>query len=183
MKIFYIADMHIGHSNIIRLCNRPFKDVIENDKTIIDNWNKTVSKDDLVYILGDVAFKGVSNIVDILHRLNGRKILIKGNHDGKNLKNPAFRECFEQISDMLDIVDNGERVILCHYPIMEWNGYFRGSWHVFGHVHNNTSNPCFKYICNELRALNAGVDITGFKPVTLEELKILNKKFKENNSK
>lgn len=176
--VYFIADMHIGHDNIIRLCGRPFRTVEDMDATIINNWNSRVKDEDTVYILGDIAFKSVSDPVQILKKLKGHKILIKGNHDGRNMKNPAFRACFDRIDNLSTEPINGERVVVCHYPIMEWDGYFRGAWHVYGHVHNNTTNKCFQYILNEPNMLNAGVDITGFRPVTLDELKVLNAEFK-----
>ena len=82
MRILYIADLHLGHNNIIRHCNRPFKDVNEMDAVLIRNWNNTVRNDDDIYILGDVCYtKGDISTIDYLKRLNGRKYIIIGNHD------------------------------------------------------------------------------------------------------
>ena len=78
--VYFIADMHLGHDNIIRLCGRPFKYVEDMDATIINNWNSRVKDEDTVYILGDIAFKSVSDPVQIIKKLKGHKILIKGNH-------------------------------------------------------------------------------------------------------
>lgn len=80
MKTYVISDTHFGHANIIKLADRPFKNVDEMNKTIINNWNSIVNDEDIVYILGDFSFKGKSADY-YAKQLKGRKILIKGNHD------------------------------------------------------------------------------------------------------
>lgn len=77
---FYIADMHIDHKNILSYDNRPFFDMNDMLKAMIQNWNDRVTDDDNVYILGDMFWKN-SSAVNVLHQLNGNKYLIKGNHD------------------------------------------------------------------------------------------------------
>lgn len=182
MAIYYIADPHYGHANIIRLSNRPFATVYEMDRTMIENWNSRVlSNDDIVYIAGDFAFKSANNPAGILDKLNGRKVLIKGNHDGRNLKDPAFRRHFEEICDRKTINDNGRMVVIDHFPLIEWDGFFRGTYLVYGHIHNNTSNFAYKCMKELDNALNAGVDINNFMPVTLDELIVNNKNFKSKN--
>jgi calcineurin-like phosphoesterase family protein len=176
---FYIADTHFGHANILRLSNRPFPDIESMDRAICDNWNAKVSPNDVVYIAGDFAYKSETNPVAILKSLNGIKILIEGNHDKKNLKNPLFRQCFDHIGQLVSITDEGKRIEICHYPLIEWNGYFRDSYLVYGHIHNNVENRAFQIMKDEPRALNAGVDIIGFAPVTFPELIEANRKFQE----
>lgn len=178
---YFISDLHLGHSNIIKMCNRPFMTVDEMDYAIINNWNSRVTNNDDVYILGDVSYKGTIDIITVLNNLNGRKHLIVGNHDRKNLKNPEFRKCFVEIEDMKLLKYSDKTLILCHYPLLEWDGYFRGFWHIYGHIHNNTTNKAYQYIKNEEKALNAGCDITGYIPVTFDELVICNKNFKFQN--
>lgn len=78
MKYFIIADTHFGHKNIIKYCNRPFKTIEEMDETLIKNWNEVVSKEDTVLHLGDVFLCGKEKAKQIMSRLNGKKILIKG---------------------------------------------------------------------------------------------------------
>lgn len=182
MNIFYIADTHFGHANIIRLSNRPFQNVDEMDRTLIENWNNRVHKDDIVYIVGDFAFKSANNPVGILDRLNGRKVLIKGNHDGRNLKDSAFRKHFEEICDRKTINDNGRMVVIDHFPLIEWDGFFRGTYLVYGHIHNNIGNFAYKCMKELDNALNAGVDINNFMPVTLDEMITNNKIFKSKHS-
>ena len=178
MAIFYMADPHLGHSNIIRLSHRPFISVNEMNWAIINNWNSRVTNEDTVYLLGDFSFKSVDNPYDFIKRLKGKKILIKGNHDGKALRDPNFRACFEEICDVKTIVDNNRMVVLSHFPMIEWDGFFRGSYHVYGHIHNNTTNFAYKCMSQLDNALNAGVDINQFMPVTLDELIVNNRIFK-----
>lgn len=96
-KNYFIADTHFFHEKIIKMCNRPFDNVEEMNKKLIENWNKKVTDDDTVYILGDVSFKGSKeNTISILKQLKGKKILIKGNHD-RFVGQRDFDECFEKV--------------------------------------------------------------------------------------
>ena len=81
MKVFIISDTHFNHANIIKYCNRPFKDTKEMDEMMIKNWNETVSNKDIVLHLGDFGLGKKEYIASIVKRLNGKKILIMGNHD------------------------------------------------------------------------------------------------------
>jgi len=79
--IFFIADMHLGHANIIKHCDRPFSSVEEMDEHLISAWNKSVRPNDSVYILGDLIFRSTASPDSYLSRLRGKKHLILGNHD------------------------------------------------------------------------------------------------------
>lgn len=166
---YYIADTHFGHDNIRRLSNRPFNSVEEMDTTIIDNWNSKVTDNDDVYILGDFSFKG-GDPIEYLKKLRGRKHLIIGNHDNKLLKNPGCKKYFVEIIDMKMVNDNGTQIVLCHYPLVEWNGYYRNVLHFYGHVHNTYHNETTKYARDMKNAYNVGVDVIGFAPCTLDEI-------------
>jgi calcineurin-like phosphoesterase family protein len=181
VRIFYIADTHFGHANILRLNNRPFYSVEEMDRVMIENWNARVGKEDIVYIIGDFAFRSAVNPTEIIKRLNGRKVLIQGNHDWKSLKDPAFRRCFEEICDRKTIQDNNRKVVMDHFPLIEWDGYIKGRYLVSGHIHNNITNNASKCMRMLDNAVNAGVDINDFMPVTLDEMIVHNQIFKANN--
>jgi len=133
MQNFYIADWHYDHTNILAYDNRPFKSVEAMNAALIERWNKAVSPSDTVYILGDMFWGNETNAIPVLDRLNGQKILIKGNHD--KCKNPNFTRRFVQIADYLEIVDEDKHVVLCHYPIPCFKNHFRGWYHLYGHVH------------------------------------------------
>lgn len=167
---YYISDLHLGHYNIIKLCNRPFVSVEEMDETIINNWNSIVQDTDTVYIGGDFCYKSGKDPVEYLKRLNGKKHLCIGNHDKALLKNTAARKYFESIKDIYNIEDNGKRIVLCHYPMVEWDGFFRNSIHLFGHIHNNTGNVAYNIVKSIPNCYNIGADVLGFTPRTLEEI-------------
>lgn len=105
---YYTSDLHLGHENIIAHCSRPFSDAEEMDRTIITNWNSIIKDNDDVYILGDIAFKLTDHdSIPKIKSLKGRKHLIVGNHDVKNLKDARFRECFVSVDSYLEIKENG----------------------------------------------------------------------------
>lgn len=164
--IYYTSDPHIGHENIIRLCNRPYMSVEEMNEDIIAKWNAKVKHNDDVYILGDMFFKfgDIQNVIDVLKKLNEKKHLIKGNHD-KFLKQIRWQDYFESLDLYKEIDDNGRMVCMFHYPIEEWNGYYRNSYMLYGHVHENMDG-----IKQHPRKFNVGVDVNGFEPKTLDEL-------------
>ena len=78
-NIFFTADLHLGHSNIIKYCNQPFQTVEEMNEKLIQNWNDTVSDKDDIYVVGDFAFMGIKHMEEFLKRLKGRKYLLRGN--------------------------------------------------------------------------------------------------------
>lgn len=167
---YYIADTHFGHENILQLSHRPFINVEQMDETIIENWNKRVTNDDHIFILGDLAYKGKPP-EKYLSRLNGKKHLIIGNHDKRITDNYGFyRKFFVEITPMKSVNDNGTKIVLCHYPLVEWDGYYRDTLHFYGHVHNTFHNENTLYAAGMNNAYNVGVDIIGFEPKTLQEI-------------
>ena len=122
------------------------------NESIIKDWNNTVAPGDEIFILGDVSFAGPKDSVGILRRLNGKKFLIAGNHDKKNLKEEDFRKQFVWVKDYADISVDGNKVCLFHYPIAEFDGMHRGSVHFHGHLHGNTSG------LEEYRVKDVGMD-------------------------
>jgi calcineurin-like phosphoesterase family protein len=172
MAIYITADLHFGHTNIIKHCGRPFNNFAEMDETLIINWNSVVRPDDNVYILGDLIYKAGNHASHYLKRLNGKKYLIKGNHD-KFLGDSSTHDFFEWIKDYHVLSYKDARFVLFHYPIAEWDGFYRKSAHCYGHVHNNVSHlPEDANILRNLdkRAINVGVDMNNFFPVSAEEI-------------
>lgn len=183
MSIFYIADTHFGHENSIRFCNRPFADVNEMNRTLIKNWNAKVTPDDDVYVLGDFAYRRATSVRDIVRQLNGRKHLIIGNHDVSWMKNKEAVAEFHEVTPLLEIKDEERLVTLCHYPMMAWRNSKRSfSWLIHGHIHNNVQDEYWPLLTTMDRALNAGVDINNFMPVTFDELIENNRKWKRTNA-
>lgn len=175
---YYISDTHFGHANIMKHSERPFSSVEEMDKAIIDGWNKYVKPNDEVYFLGDFCYKSANhNPLYYLEKLKGIKYLIVGNHDRGLLKDPKIRTQFKWIRDIETITDGNNKIVLCHYPLVEWNGYFRGALHFYGHIHNNVENQAYKIMKNIPNAYNTGADILGFSPRTLDEVIEYNQRF------
>ena len=167
---YYTSDLHFNHTNIIKYEDRPFKDSKEMDEFLIQKWNDRVLKGDEVYVLGDFAFSDGLYANDLLKRLNGQKFLIKGNHD-KFLQDGAFnRSLFVWIRDYAKINDDGNKVILFHYPIAVWDCCHHGSIHLYGHVHSNKDNHHPLLLNLPETAINVGVDVNDYEPKTLREL-------------
>lgn len=166
MKEWITSDLHFGHANIKNFCpgtRGHYHDVAHMNSEMTRQWNLRIAASDMVYILGDVCFMDLESAVATVSALNGRKILIEGNHDRKLLKNPAFRSCFEEIHKYLDIARNGVKIVMFHYPIAEWDQQYRGSVHFHGHLHGKPSG------IGHWRARDVSVDATGQIAVTLEE--------------
>jgi len=175
-KKFYIADTHFGHENIIRLDNRPFRSVQEMGEQMINRWNSVVDKGDVVYILGDFLWK--TKEIDIINRLHGQKILIKGNHD--RVKNKDYQKCFVKIVPYEEVKDGQNKVVLSHYPIIAYNGSFAGrNIHLYGHVHVTDEARLVEKFIKEnrskqmpMRMYNVGCMLPhmDYTPRTLEEI-------------
>ena len=132
--IYYIADMHFGHQNVLRFDARPFESVEDMDETIIRNWNARVTDEDTVYVLGDAFWKNEAGSMAIFSRLKGHKHLIRGNHDRVHGK---LGKLWESIEHYAEITDGNTQVVMCHYPIPFYKGQFYGGVMLYGHVHNS----------------------------------------------
>ena len=154
---FVTADLHFGHKNIMNFCpdtRSQYGDVDAMTQKMIYEWNGQVSTDDVVYILGDVCFMKPHDAVDTVSQLAGKKILIKGNHDHKLLRNQRFADLFDSVHDYLEITVDNTRIVMFHYPIAEWNGMYWGSVHFYGHVHGKPTG------LESYRARDVGIDST-----------------------
>lgn len=162
MKTFVIADPHFGHKNIIQYCNRPFESTSEMDKALIDNWNKTVSNDDIIWVLGDFALASRDYTKSIIKSLRGRKRLILGNHD--RYSQEWYREAgFEFVSPYPILIENF--IILSHAPL-EFLNENCPFFNIYGHVHNDP-----RYLDLTKNGACVSIERTEYKPIELEELK------------
>lgn len=173
-KIFLIADTHLCHKRIIDYCNRPFNSVERMNETIINNWNSVVGKYDIVYVLGDFALCGKDKIIEITQKLNGRKRLILGNHDGASLET-YHAAGFEYVYNHPIILD--EFYILSHYPqFITPNGVYAN---IHGHIHTNPEFVDFSArsfcVCVERPSMN-------YAPIEFEKVKQLMKECEENGN-
>jgi calcineurin-like phosphoesterase family protein len=168
MRTFYTGDTHFGHSNVIRYCDRrdpvtsvQFTDVNDHDAHLIDVWNATVAKNDRVIHVGDFAFKcDPKRLRAIFSRLNGQKFLVVGNHDDRPTLDLNWAAPPQHI---LNISDDNQRVVACHFGLRTWQGVRRGALHVYGHSHGGLPG-------NSL-SCDVGVDCWDLRPVTLSEIR------------
>lgn len=165
--IYFTSDTHFFYMNAGR--KKIFDNYDSMHSTIVDNWNKKVSDKDDIYIVGDFSNeKGYIKTSELLRTLNGNKYLIKGNND-KFLNNDSFDKklfCFIKDYYVLDVKKynkNIKKIVLFHYPILEWDGYYTNSILVHGHWHNNDK----KY---HNRAFNAASDIHNYSPISIDEI-------------
>ena len=175
--VFFTADTHFGHENILKLCDRPFDTIGQMNEHFIENWNSKVSGGDTVYIVGDLFFR-CPEPEPILQRLKGKKHLIIGNHDSSWMDKVALERYFVDVRDFKVITDGTRAITLCHYPLLTWKHQLK-TYMIHGHIHGDTTGDFFPLICRRERLLNAGVDINGYAPVTFAELVENNARFKE----
>lgn len=137
--VFFTSDTHFNHTNIIKFCNRPFKNVDEMDETLISNWNRVIGTSDCVFHLGDFCLGGSAEWTKVLDRLNGKIYLILGNHDLKNLKQ-GFIHRFEKVVMQMHIQVGNQKIYLNHCPFLCYGGAYGNTWQLFGHVHTSKHN-------------------------------------------
>ena len=167
-RVFFTSDTHFNHTNIIRFCNRPFKDVTHMNETIIANWNSVVGPDDIIFHLGDFCLGGSSEWINVLNRLNGKIYLIAGNHDIKNLR--------QKITMQMHIEVDKQKIYLNHCPFLCYGGAYSDTWQLFGHVHTSRHNtgkdvPRLKMLFPT--QYDVGVDNNNFTPVSFEQVKMI----------
>lgn len=172
-NIFFTSDTHFGHANIIKYSERPFRDTQEMDEAMISNWNSVVSQKDEVWHLGDFAFATDDRVVSIIKRLNGTINFIKGNHDKTTWRK---RNLFNSAQDYKEIEFDGQKIVMCHYPLLSWNKGHRGSWMLHGHCHGSIN-----YLNVDTKRIDVGVDNFDYTPVSFQEVKVLmdTKNYKE----
>jgi calcineurin-like phosphoesterase family protein len=186
-NIFLISDTHFGHTNAWKTFKledgvtpmRPFTSTEEMDETMISNWNSVVKPTDKIYHLGDIATCNATRLCSIFSRLNGEKVLIKGNHDEDKLS--LYQELFKDVRGS-HLLDN---LVLTHIPVHRGSlDRWRGNIH--GHLHNYfvrkiigtdvrtgelkySPDPDPKYECVSVERIN-------YTPIPFETI---NKRFKD----
>jgi len=180
MRYWFTSDYHIGHKNVLWLCKRQFSSIKEMEDAIVRNHNSVVAKDDMVYNLGDFAYKcSPEYVADFISEINGKIVLLLGNHD-KPIRN-AYRLGYlgklissgkltivgniedptESVIKRIEI--NGQVIHLSHPALRTWYGAFRGSWHLYGHSHSNLKSL--------YKSMDVGVDSNNFFPFSFEDVK------------
>lgn len=164
--IWFTADTHFNHKNIIKFCNRPFSNVEEMNSSLIINWNSKVRMEDTIYHLGDFGF---GEVKPILGKLNGKIVLMRGSHEKSALQ---YRNWFKEIHSLLEIRQHDPSIILCHYAMRVWSKSHYNSWHLYGHSHGRLS-PIGK-------SWDVGVDNNNFFPLSLTDIERIMKTRPDN---
>lgn len=164
MTDYVTADWHLGHSNIIKYCNRPFKTVDEMDAILINNVNEVVSPSDRLFNLGDVGFKGADEkLPGWLNRINCKNIyVVPGNHD----KEHVLRKYFKVLPQCYMYEASDLKIVFCHYAMRVWPKSHHGVYHLYGHSHG-TLPPILG-----APAFDVGVDSWNYKPLSMSQVKI-----------
>ena len=142
-RIWFASDLHYGHQNILNLnpeSRSRFGSIDVMDDWILEELSSKISSSDILFILGDLIWKeSPSDIKNLSAVLPVNSYRVIGNHDGKNLR--AWGGCWSGVYDLLDVIIKwkGEDIqaTLSHYPILDWNHRYRGSWNIHGHCHGN----------------------------------------------
>lgn len=162
-RVFFTSDTHFGHARLLDLCHRPFASVEEMDWTMVERWNGVVRPGDRVYHLGDFGLSKPARLRAIFDELAGEKHLIVGNHD----HSPTRKLPWVSVRDLRQIkVAHGDqeiRLVLCHYPLMTWQGVGCGALHLHGHCHGNLR-------ADDQPRLDVGVDVHDFWPLSLGDV-------------
>lgn len=176
--VFFSADHHFGHKAIIEFCNRKFWTLEEMEASMIMKWNAVVGYKDVVYVLGDFAFRCKPEYtLNIIAKLNGAKVFIPGSHD-KWIKrairdNLILQKHRTTIGEKIEKISvDGQKIVLCHYSMRSWPGSCSGSWMLFAHSHSRLK-PYGK-------SFDVGVDCWNFTPVSFAEV-VEKMKTLENN--
>lgn len=168
-RLYLTADPHFWHENIIGYCSRPFPDAESMNAAMIERWNAKVTPEDRIIVVGDAAFCGAQKFRDVFVKLNGHKELVPGNHDLEysSKRVPlAERKLKSFLKDGFEVIHPREGIALGRLWVQHWPcdpppGF---ELTLCGHVHERWATRD--------RAVNVGVDVRGFAPVTLEELGI-----------
>ena len=167
MAVYFTADLHLGHANAIKFTSRPFHSVEEMDRNLIANINSRVMVEDELWILGDFSFKITrEQAMEWRKKIRCRHIhLVTGNHDKKYEE----QDVFESVQDYKELKTSKGKVILFHYPIVDWNCKYHGALHLHGHIHS-TGEYNGKNVKAGIRLYDVGVDANHYYPVKLEEI-------------
>lgn len=188
-KIYFTADTHFGHDNVLKLDGRPFANVGEMDDEIVARWNGTVRQCDTVYHLGDFSLRfSPEYLSGILERLNGEIRLVCGNHDGtlrKMLRNRALpkgvADKFAFVGDYKEARSEGLRFRMSHYPMPCYNGRYHtrngeneATFMLHGHVHATPEHHAMQALAYDqnppMQLVNVGCMLWGYAPVSPEQV-------------
>jgi len=162
--IWFTSDTHFFHEKILTAgAGRPFLGLEEMHETLIDNWNNTIAKNDIIYFLGDLSLGKTKPTTELIKRLNGKKHWILGNHDSPNTEQ---KNSFEFVKDYYVLKYENHRYVLFHYPIFSWEGKDKAYIHLHGHCHGENNSRSDRLYYDNLK-FDVGVDNNNFFPISI----------------
>lgn len=179
--LWFTSDLHFGHRNVIRFCERPFENEKEMGEKLIENWNSVVGDNDIVFVLGDTFwFNDSRGIKKALSQLKGKTIyMLPGNHDDFEHYHRVDDERIVLCPDVvvLWLQEYGQKKIqeiwMSHYPMMTWPHRDNGAWQLFGHIHSKVGRT--SGIDQDLplhwNQCDVGCDFWDYKPVELDTIR------------
>jgi calcineurin-like phosphoesterase family protein len=205
-RIFFTSDLHIGHANVIKFSNRPFKDVDDMHESFIKRFNAVLTDHTVLYVLGDVGMCGSDVMTKVIRQIKGTKVLVLGNHDKKS--NAMYNVGFDVVLYNATLYIANERVTLSHCPLYgvyredtggmrgsdgteNWHGENRqsrkpftvkdeGQFHLHGHIHSPNGGKSQKILG---RQFDVGVDANNYRPVSISEIESFIAKYKQGLKK
>lgn len=162
-EIYVTSDTFFNYRDALYKMNRPFESVEAMNEDIIRKWNQRVGSNDIVIHVGNVAIGNIREIQSILSELNGKIVLIAGNHDTKG-SSLSCRERFIAVNYKLEMTIDDQMFTFNHYPQFWWNGIEDGAMMVHGHLCGNTPTM------GDKRILDVGVDNFDFEPLHIDEI-------------
>lgn len=202
-KSFFTSDWHIGHANVIRFDNRPFQDLTQMHRVLINNYNSSVGYQDICYFLGDMGLTNSGTLKSVISQLNGTKVLVLGNHD-KGV-NSMYEAGFDVVLNSATLYIANERVTLSHCPLPgipredatgmrgaqekeNWHGEFRhgqfmvpneGQFHLHGHIHSPNGGRSQKILDKQY---DVGVPANNYRPVSISIIESWISLYKRGNN-
>lgn len=191
---FFTSDWHIGHANSIIFDNRPFTDLKHMHRVLINNFNASVKHEDITYFAGDIGVSDAKTTSEVIHQLNGTKILVLGNHDKG--PNAMYDAGFDVVLNSVSLVIANELVTISHMPLPGlwredvegmrgagtgelWHGESklknikytvanRGQFHLHGHIHSSPTKDRSTKILD--KQYDIGVTANNYRPVSISQI-------------
>lgn len=187
-KTYFTSDWHLGHRNVLEFDQRPFQDISHMHQVLINNYNNTVSPQDVCFFLGDMGLCKSEILLNIIQQLNGQKVLILGNHDKGASAMRAMS--FDVVLNSASLIIANKHITMSHCPLRgvfredvtgmrgavegeNWHGENRhgrfsvpdfGQYHLHGHTHKKPTERILE------RQMDVGVVANGYKPVSFSTI-------------
>lgn len=193
-KLYFTSDWHVGHQNVLKFDNRPFKDLDEMHATLIKNFNYLVPIHGITYFLGDMGLCSHGLLASVMQQLNGTKILVRGNHDGG--MDSMYNAGFDVVLEKAQISVGQDIITMTHCPLKgvfredvtgmrgvdedskdNWHGEWKhknkysiedfGQFHLHGHIHSPNGGKSERILG---RQMDVGVPANNYKPVSISQV-------------